>query len=62
MLRSTEARISEVFAFTPAAIDIGSGVASIQICGNEMPLYVLAEPTPQASLYPYHLGDGHFQF
>ena len=28
MLRSTEARISEVFVFTPAAIDIGSGVAS----------------------------------
>jgi integrase len=48
MLRSTEARISEVFAFTPAAIDIGSGVASIQIYGNEMPLDT--SPSPRRKL------------
>ena len=37
-------------------------LTGIEIHGNEMPLDALAEPTPQASLYPYHLGDRHFQF
>jgi hypothetical protein len=36
------------FAFTPAAIDIGSGVASIQIYGNEMPLDT--SPSPRRKL------------
>jgi integrase len=50
MLRWTGARISEVLALTPAAIDIESGVASIQTLKRRKPGIVRQVPLPPRML------------